>query len=168
MPTAIAFKYNGVAVNINTPTSSLRWQRTPVYAGPVTLFNYILLVSFRVGTSGPDQGLELRIFTDTPAVRTYEVANQAGLIEYSDIALSNSMYVRTMANNEIYNSNTAYQIILSAVSGVPDCNGTFDGDLVLFRTTPTINNSLPVITNPSAVVDTITISDSIFSQIPIV
>lgn len=165
MATSISFDYNGTPVTINTPISTLAWRRTPVYVGPTTLFNYILGVSFNDGTK--DLTLELRIYTDTPALITYELANQAGMTDSVDIALSNSGYIRSKKNNEIYNSDSNGQIVLTAISSVPDCDGTFTADLVLYRDTPIINNTLPILTDPT-IIDTISITNGVFNNIPII
>lgn len=167
MAASLSFDINGSPVTINTPLGNLRWQKTPVYVGvgTNTLFNYIMLVSFNDGTI--DRTLELRLYTDTIAAITYEPANQGTLTESTDIALCNSMYMRTMLNNEVYNSDANAQIIVSAVSSTPDCIGTFSGDLLLYRGTPIINSSNPVLTDPT-VIDTISITNGSFTDIPFI
>ncbi len=165
MAASLSFDVNGTPVTINTPLGNIRWQKTPVYVGPVTLFNYIMLVSFNDGTI--DRTLEMRLFTDTFQRIVYQLSNQGTLTEATDIALSNSMYIRSYLNNDLYNSDANATIQITAVSSAPSADGIFTADLVLYRATPAINATPPVLTDPT-VIDTISITNGVFTDIPIV
>lgn len=161
-----AFDINGVAAGIITPIAQIAWRRVPVFimAQP-TLYNYILLVEY-FDNLGLQRTLEMRLFTDTIAVMVYELANQGTLTEGVDIALCDSMYMRTHKNSNVYNSKAAATINMTNVSSVPDCDANFTGDLVLYTAMPIINNSLPMLTEP-AVADTMAITNGVFTNIPI-
>lgn len=167
MATSLSFDVNGTPVTINTPLGNLKWAKTPVYVGvdSDTLFNYILLISFNDGTI--DRSLEIRLFDDNPQVMTYQLLNQGTLTESTQIALSHSMYMRTMLNNEVYNSDANATVRITAINSAPAADGDFQGDLVLYRATPVINSSSPVFTDPP-VIDTISITNGVFTEIPII
>lgn len=163
MPT-FTFDFNGTPAVVTTEDRSLIFWKVPVYPGAVVKFNYIMLVGFMVGTD--TFYLELRIFTETPSVRIYELANQGTLTDYADICQSNSFYMRMIKNGEAYNSDATSQMDITSISSAPEAAGTFAAELNCYRATPGIANSEPILSEP-AIFDTISITNGVFANIPI-
>lgn len=161
---SITFDFNGSPATVTTPASALIFWKVPVYAGATVDFNYILLIGFMVGTD--TFYLEIRLFTNTPAVQNYKLANQGTLTDYAAICQSNSFYARMMVNGEVYNSAARANMDITNVTSAPAADGTFEADLNCYRTTPGISNSEPILSEP-AVYDTISITNGTFSNIPI-
>lgn len=164
MALGISFDFNGTPVVITSPPTELLFRKVPVYVGPTTLFNYYLGVAFDV--SHVAYYIIFRLFSQTVIATTYQLSNQGSLTDYADIAVSNSMYFQIVKDGQPYFSDATSQFDVTGVTSAPEATGTFTGNAILYGSTPIINNAAPVITDPSAV-DTVTITNGVFTDIPI-
>lgn len=159
----ITFDLDGTPITVNASTA--KFVKQACYDLADVYYTYFL--RFQYDINGLWQYMTIRLFTDTLTATTYRTANQLGMSDMEQIRNSNSMYLATVFDRgEVYNSDSAFQFIITGFNSGGDASGTFSGNISFYTTSISLSGSSVPILYPVPAITKV-IANGVFTDIPV-